>query len=65
MRVSILVFSGANPFPIFAGRQRLALAGVGRDGEGRDQRNLLPLHLEHRVFPALSRNHCRVSGTMG
>ena len=53
MPVSVLGFSGANLSPIFAGRQRLALARVGSDGEGRDQRNLLPLNLEHRVFSAL------------
>ena len=36
-----------------AERQRLALTGMGRDGEGRDERNLLPVHLQHRRLPVL------------
>ena len=34
-------------------RQRLALTGMGRDGEGGDQRNLLPFDLEHRGLSVL------------
>ena len=36
---------------LLAERQRLALTGMGRDRKGRDERNLLPVHLQHRRLP--------------